>query len=622
MAAVLAFVLVSVSATALASEKSEQGLNLAQEMTENASPAVRAAALVTLGHAGSTADRALLDEFKTADGPEERISAGVGLILAGNREGVSFTAEQVREARGTYEVLRDISAILTEAQMRTLVQAALADATGEQRRDIFRFLGGRSGDLYGILAEQMASNDEEVRTAARQALLHSARGESLSVANALASNRDEEIRKQVLAITNALKDRRDIRSDIIEVLEARLGDSSGEIQQDAARQLVALGEEGGANFLIQSLAEADGAKRISTGEFLLGHDIRADLSSLRPLIDDLEADPEDTDRQKEREVLYELAATSRDGDFFDDLVQKFNGDIAEDRLVAARSLGRMGNDDAVALLQRGLFEGQSVVRHHSARGLGHLGNADALGQLRRSVTNERDKAVRLESIKAIGGIRDVRSVQVLRFLVTDNDSEIKLAVVDALNAIGLPESAQGLEILVRDRDREVQWRAFLALLRIKPETAQRHLTTVLRNPPDSFARDLNPFELTSSARTAIYKSLLTHSGSRVRTAAVEHVNAHREVLLPVAREMVISKEINEETRRALVLVLVSEVQNEDLARLDRVMREYGEEASGQIAGWTLARNASSNFEASFRGFLSRDDSVMKAISAFALTMMD
>src|SRR6056297_1626670 len=154
IAVVLILCLISISGSALASEKSEQGLTLAQELTENPEPTVRAAALLTMGNAGNSEQRSILEEFKSADGEKERIAAGIGLILAGQRGGASFTAEQIREASGTYELLRSVSTMISEDEMESVVQAALSNAPAAKRRDIFRFLAGQTGGLYEMLGDQ------------------------------------------------------------------------------------------------------------------------------------------------------------------------------------------------------------------------------------------------------------------------------------------------------------------------------------------------------------------------------------------------------------------------------------------------------------------------------------
>ncbi len=620
VATVLCLLLVGVGASAVAQERAEEGRQGAESLTEHADPEVRAAALVALGRSGTADDRARLEEAKVADAPEERLAAGLGLMLAGDRQAAAFTAEQISENRQSYDALRRASAILGSGATATLVRALLAEPEPALRRDVYRFLASQSGELYGLLGAEIRQSEAEIRQMARQALVFAARAETLELATALLGDRDAELRREGLRLVEALQHRRDLRAQIVEILEGALQDRDSEVQEGAARQLAALGERSGVDVLVDRLGTQETSERIATARFLLQNSPRVQISAMRPILEGL--DPDGDDAQEERELLYELAATSRDTDLTAELTGLFRSDIFEDRLVAAGALGRTGDSGAISLLTGGLFEGQSAIRLRSARSLGHLGDPEALGQLRRAVTSERDKEVRLAAIEAIGRIRDERSVQVLRFLVTDNDREIKAAVTDALEATGLPAASQGLEVLLRDRNLDIQWRAFLALLSINPEAAQRHINQALRNPPETFGNDLNPYTMTESARSAIYSRLFSHSGSRVRTVAAQHASIHRDVLLPAARQAVVDSSIHRDLRSELVHLLVAAGEEDDLARLDRVMRNFAGEPAATVAAWAIAERAGSAFEASFRGFIARDDSVAKAIAAYALIAMD
>lgn len=608
--------------SALASERAEQGRVVAAELSEHADPAIRAASLLTLGQRAGTVERTVLERFKKSEDLQERLAAGMALILAKDRQAVAFTAQELKEAPRTFEVVRLMSAMLSADQLAAVLKATLKDAPANVRRDIFRFLASQKGELYKILFDHLQDRDEEIRELAKRALIANPRRSNAVTARRLATHRDITIRAQAIDITNSLKHRDDLKPEISEVLKRLLRESREGVNERAARQLVELGDDAGTAFLVDALASQEGDQRMETLRFLLDQPTRADLGKVRALIDDLEAQEDYSSRQTERELLYALAATSGDESFFEELREKFRGDIFEDRVTAAGALGFIRHAEAAALLEPALREGQAVIRKQAAIGLGRLGAAQALGGLRQTASNDRDKSVQIAAIRAIGEIKDPQSAQILRFLVTSNDREIKTAVVEALSSLAIREAVPALETLLRDRNTDIQWKAFVGLLRADGDAALRQAPTILRNPPQSIGVELDPTTLTEKTRQALYRQMLTSSTARVRTTAAQHVDAYRDLFMPLVREMVISDKVHHSLRQELVLLLLSEGEDDDLGLFDQVMRTFSSEEAARTAAWGLARLAPSTFEGSFRGILAKDASVLKAIAAYALTNMD
>lgn len=607
---------------AFATERAEQGRAVAVELSDHADPAIRAAALLTLGQGAGSEERAALEQFKNSENQQERLAAGMALMLAKDRSAVAFTAGQLKEAPRTFEVVRLMAAMLPADQLRAVINETLKDGPANVRRDIFRFLASQNGELYQVLTRHAQGKDQELRELAVRALAANPRKANLEVARMLATSRDVALRAQALEITRSLQGREDLRSELVEVLKPLLSESREGVNEKAARQLVALGDDSGTTFLVNALASKEGAQRPEVLRFLLSNSVRAELDKVRALIDELEAEQDYSSRQTERELLYALAATSGDSEFYEELRDKFRGDIFEHRLVAVQALGFTRNADAAALLEPALREGQAVIRKGAALGLGRLGATQALGGLRQAATHDRDKSVRIAAIEAIGQIRDAQSAQILRFLITTNDLEIKSAVTDSLSALAIPEVVPALESLLRDRNTDIQWKAFVGLLRTDTEAALRHAPTILRNPPQTLGADLNPTALSERAREGLYRLMLTSSNARVRSIAGQHVDTYRELFLPLARELVTSEKIHQSLRQELVLTLLAEGEDEDLAVFDQIMRNFSTEEAARTSAWTLARVAPANFEASFRGILARDASVLKAIAAYALSNMD
>lgn len=595
VSAVASWLLIAfVAAPATASDSADEARQIAAELAEHADPEVRVAALAAIGYLGDDELRQQLEIAQSADRTRERLAAGVGMILSGDDGGTAFAAEQLREASDVDETLRELSGLLTDEQLDALIAAALRDASDDQRAEIFGFLAAHSGPLYDRLTSYLTGGDAETRSQALEAVVEHAREETLEVAESLRTHSDPEVRRQLFAITERLQHRRDLRNSLIELLQRAMGDSSPELSQKAARQLVVLGEESGAETLVGVLSGATPDRRVEVAKFLLEHDASADFDAIQPLIEQAEQSGDD-DRELERRVLYELAATNATPEFADELIEKFSSTDFDDRLVSVRSLGRLGTDEARDLLVRGLGEGRSDIRLYSARGLGHIADPDTLGRLRSALTSERDQEVRLQLVDTVGQIDDAAATSVLRFLVTDDDPDVRMAIIDALDEIGLPESVQALEMLNRDRDSEISWRAFVALLRVDPQRAKNHIGSALRRPPAGFADELDPSTLSTTGREVLYEGLLSHSTSRVWSVGVEGVATHRDLLMPVAAEVVLSGGIEEPVRHRL-LHLLAAGEEVDEALFGRVATGYPQEAAARYAVWMMAQQPSSAFE--------------------------
>ena len=617
---VISLSLLGTTATATASESDSTDTlsdNLA-EVIDEGDAALRSVALVALGQYGTSEHQEVFDDHKSASGEPERLATAAGLVLAGDSAAMAFAAEQLLAASSTYEALRQFSVYLPQEQLSQLIAEALSDASASDRRDIFRFQAAQRGAIYEHLGNQLTNSDEQVRNTAREALVHTADKATLDILEGLSGHGDAAIRGQLLEFTDTLSKRSDLREAVVELLEAASRDDDDQLQRRAARQLVELGEARGAEVLIGALAGADSDDRVELLEFLLQHDIQAQFDQIRPLIEAVEA-AEDEDRERERQLLYELAATNADDAFFNDLREKFSSTYFDERLVSVRSLGRTGRDDAFDLLLRGLGEGRTDIRRYSARGLGQLEKSEGLTHLRGALTSESDEDVRLEIIEAVSRIQDVQSAQVLRFLVTHNDPAVRMAVVKGLDTIDLPETTSALEHMLQDRDFDIQWRAFLTLLRVEPNQARPHIRSTLRNPPDTFANDIDPHSLTRSARQALYEPILTHDTNRVRSAGLEHAVAHRDVLLPVARELITSEGLDPNVRRNLVHLLIAERDEEDIETLIKVVSDFPSEPGAEVAAWYLRAHLTSDVKELFEELADEEDpSVMGLLATIAL----
>lgn len=625
-----AFILASTAGTAVASEYTEDTRELADEMAEELDPELKASAFLAIGHIGDDDQQESLEEFKDGGGQEERLAVGTALVLSGDSEAVEYLAEQVLEANDPRRALEELTIHLSDEQMVEVVDATLEEANDIQRDEIFSLLATRTGPLYNHLTQRLSADDESQRQAALEAVESTAGPDALEAAAQLQNHSDVEVRRQVFDLVDAVGDRGDQRSSIVEVLEAMTGDADEDLRYRAARKLVALGEDHGVDFLLDRLEEMEPERRVESMEWLIEHDAEADIDEIRPLIVEIEraqAADDDLDRDHEWQLLHELAATDYDSDLYDELREKFTSTEFEDRIASVRSLARTGRSEVKDQLLDGLGEGRSDIRQFSARGLGQLGDPDVLSELQTALRSETDQEVRLELVEAVGQIRDTESVNVLRFMVTDDDPDVRMAIVDALGEIGLPETSQALTILVRDQRDNISWNAFLTLLELDPDEARRHAGSVLRDPPDDFGQQIDPDGLSEEALELLYEEILSHSTSKVYSIGIRDAVAHPETIMPIARGILTSDELDEEARRQLTLLIADRAEDEDLARFERLVQRYGDEPAGELAGWYLAQTGDDTFDETFEYLVDSheigdDPTVRYLIANMALANME
>lgn len=596
----------------LSKETREEVQLLADEFKADADPHARQAALMTLGLLSSSKDRKQFEVYKTDEQERVRLAAGMALILSGDKAANSYLALELTKSADLYKTLREISSTLPDGFEVPLIKELLKKAAPETRRDAYRYLALQSGELYQILEEALGDTDAAVRAQAVEATMFTLRPASLTLARQIANHRNEESRMIGLRMAAGLKTHPLAIHDVTAILEAGLKDKSAKNAEFAARELVTMRNQAGVDALMALLPKAEPAAKISMLTQMLDNGARPPLKPVRALL-------EKAEDAEERALLYELAAATRDAEVFEELKTMFASDKIENRIIAARALGRTHNEGALPILSGGLFEGRIEIRQFSARSLGLLQNPAGLPVLKRSVTGERDKNVRLEAIRAVGQIKSPEAIQILRFLTTDADEAIRLAVVRSLRTIGLPEGATALEIMFRDRSLDVQWQAFLTALELNPTLGLRQAKTVLRSPPASFLTDLELYKMNPTTRDELLEQLLTHSDPRVRKQVSTRVLNMGELALPVVRKVAADKKTAADTRRELVLMLAEQGDPGDLALFETIVREEKTGDLALISAWALANSGSPDLEASFRGYLGNKSPIIRAIATYGMT---
>lgn len=598
----------------ISSEMRSEVRGYAQEYKEHAEPVVRVAAILTLGQTATRQERREIEAFKTSDNERVRLAAGMALLLAGERSGAAFAAQQLKDSTTLYVTLRDVVSLVPAAQQRLILAEVLKGASPEVRRDVFRYLSEHRGEPFSILAGPLVDTNDEVRAQAIQALVATGRLDALGFAEAMMAHRSEAVRLDGLRLINTLRTRTAATTQAVELLEKALGDRAAAVKLEAARQLVFMRNAKGTEVIVAALAGAEENARRTMVQTLLDNEVRPSLAPIEALI-------ASTQDKEDKALLYELAASSREEAIFETLKKMFYSENFDERIIAVRALGRTKNAGAGELLGKGLFEGQTEIRLHSARGLGHLADEASLPLLRRAVTQERVKEIRLAAIDAVGQHKSPAALQILRFLATDNDVDVKRHLVRALRSVGLPEGTQTLDVLARDRNTDVQWLAFLTVLELNPEQGLRQAPGALRNPPDSFAIDLDLHRYNAQTRLALFERLLTHESPRVRSTALQQIGLLGDEVYPALRKALLDGGTPGEVRTAIVYILTSAADEADKPLFERLVRQDAANDIGQRAAWALTRYADPSLEASFRGYLAMDNPTIRAIATFGLAGM-
>ncbi|MBA2663011.1 MAG: HEAT repeat domain-containing protein [Bradymonadaceae bacterium] len=596
----------------LSKEGREEVRGYAEELKDNADPQAQQAAIMTLGRLADRAQRKQLEAFKQAEHERVRLAAGMALLLSGDRTANAFLVVELSKSTSLFKTLREVTSALPDDIESQLIVELLKKATPEIQRDVYRYLALQHGALYELLGGQLADRDAATRTLALEATMFTLRPDSLVLARALLANRDDDVRQIGVRLAAGLKANPLAVADVTALLESALKDRTPRIAESAARELTTLRNQAGVDALVGLLPKAEAASRQELVALLLEHDVRPPLAPIKPLLKSAE-------QAEDRALLYELAAASREPEIFEELQKMFASDKFDDRLIAARALGRTKNALALDILARGLFEGRPEIRVLCARSLGLLQNEAALPHLRRAINAERVKEIKLETIAAVGQIKTVESIQILRFLITDNDLEVKRQVVKSLRALGLPEGAAALEILFRDRNLDIQWLAFLTALELNPAMGLRQAQISMRSPPEGFLTDLKFHRYDAATREALLEQLITHSDARVRTAIAARLITLSASGLAVARKSAARTSTPPDLRRELVLSLAERRDAADLALFEAIVREPDAGEVAQIAAWALSHSGSSELEASYRGYLGNKSQIIRSIAVYGMS---
>jgi HEAT repeat protein len=570
------------------------------------------AALLTLGRIGDRDAKKTLGEFDSAEDKHVKLAVDMGLWLAGDRRADDRLVDQLKDDAQLYLTLRDVIGTLPNDKTDVLIEKLVKAVDDAKKRDIFRYLARQHGERYALLGNYLVSSDDKERTAAVEAALYTANDSAAGFAKKMIGDKNKETRADGVKLALGLARRPGGMAEAIEALESALEGTSDDSADKAARYLTTLGNRTGVVYLAKQLSKAEkDEQRQELAEFLLEHHAAVDSDIAKPLME--------SENNALKSLGFQLAATSSDDAFVAPLRKMFGSTVFDQRIIAVKALGHTGNEKAIGMLGKALFEGNETLRLNAAKGLGRIGHKNGLTFLGKAIKAERNRDIKIAVIEAVSRIEDKQSMYLLRFQMGESDPKIKLAVVKGIRRLGHADSVKALKVVEQDRNLEIKWEAFMTALEIEPEKGLSRMSRALRNPPEGFMADIE--ELDADTRNKVVKYLLLQGNDASRAAAMITARRSGEAFFDTYRELVKSAATPENVRSTALWALVEKRDDKDKTLFEKLLKDDSKPVQ-RTAAWTLTSYASKDLEATFRGLLGHDDPAIKSIAAYGLAAVN
>ena len=167
------------------------------------------------------------------------------------------------------------------------------------------------------------------------------------------------------------------------------------------------------------------------------------------------------------------------------------------------------------------------------------------------------------------------------------------------------------------RDPEIRWLATVVLTTLDPELGRIRLLQALDRPPEGFYDDMAGFP--ESLLQEVDETLLTHSDTEVREAALLRVMRRPDGGLSVLRSMV-EDATTADVRRQAIATVVANGLPED-ADIFRSLTEDSDR-SIRMQGYTaMAELGDPGNEEYFRAYLDLPDPALRMLASYALLRM-
>ncbi len=562
-----------------------------------------------------------LEAFKSNEDPQVRLGAGMGLMLAKAKKSEEFVAAELGAQGELYLKLRDRVSVLPDGVEWKLLDELLDKKDPSTTRDVMKYLAMQEGELFDRLVK-MASNkkDGDMRKASLEALVYAStqRQGLMDTAKKLAKQKDVAQRQAAFQIFQNQTQYDSLKSTSLDAIV-----SMSQSDKDDALKLAAT------KYLLSShhlAAFPDALKLASTTEDAAlralivksAHDAMADgytpkYGDIAPLVELKLTGPVQVQ-------VAQLAAASGDASYKEQLLKYFQSNIFEERLLAAQAMGYTKDEAMVQLLAGSLFEGDRRIRLYSAQGLGKLGKESAVKALQQSLSKERDPAVTLAVIDALGYIPSDQSARILRMQTTKRDPKVKEHVVLAYMNHKDAKNIKALELLLRDREERVRWLAFLTTFELDEKQGENLFASILRDPPSTWASDM---KLLSDARQdKMIAYLVKHKSRTVQAGALGFALKHPERFKDLLQELLLDESYKESARMTILANLAEHHGKTSQALIERIAgSETKSPRLAHMAAWYLVRDTTPSVEATLRGMMSKEDPVLKAVAIYGLLTM-
>lgn len=569
---------------------------------------------------GKLADKKSLDElraFKSHEDPSVRLAAGLALMELKDKGADKFVEEQLGASADLYMTLEQVISLLEDKQELKLISTLLKKAKPETRQAIFRYLAGQRGEHFKVLVQAIEGKDAAAREDAIKAIMAAPSEEIGLYLDKLLKNKSEEVQLATLHLglkLAALNPNQRVK--VTSLLEDSLNHKSAAISTTATVELAKLNNVKAIDKLISlAAAEADAAKRTAYLELVLEKataGVKLKKDAIAPLKAKLTA-------PQEQVMFYRLSLLAGDIETLAKVVEMFGSDNYEERLISAQALGYSGSDQAAALLGKGLFEGNNMMRLYSAQGLAILAKPASLESLQMAIQREKNPDIKIAVIRAIGKLKSQQAFNILQFQSTDSNPKVRAALLDALADTGLADGFRVVEIIIRDRDPKLQWHAFVTGMSIAPEKTLAYKTTVLRDPPADFLDQLD--KLQGKSKEDIFTVLISHESSQIQGPAIGFMLNHRHdpLYIKLLRQVLSNKDAKLGIRRNILARLAADPQTEDITLFESLAADKKQPKElTHHASLILAKLARKDTEASFRGMTASSDEAVKAYAAYGL----
>jgi len=198
--------------------------------------------------------------------------------------------------------------------------------------------------------------------------------------------------------------------------------------------------------------------------------VRAGNRESLPVLFEVLAEPTSIGRIHAAESLYKLGETG-DGELLGDAFRQI--EVAQLRLMAAASLARGGNAEALAWLRGQLTSPDRAVRNTVAFGLAGLGNASDVPPLAKALAAETDPLARAILTSTLATLGDAQARKALAALLASKDPALRVV---AAEAIGRSRAVEHQALLIErfdDAVLDVRVRAAQALLVLSQPAIER-----------------------------------------------------------------------------------------------------------------------------------------------------